>query len=46
MHRSDFYVYAEDISVMSKVHSFHPEKDLYFTEQRTGVNGNFGNAKQ
>ena len=39
---SAFHLYAGDVSAMSKVHEAHPEKHLYFTEQYTASNGNFG----
>ncbi len=39
---SAFHLYAGDISVLSKVHDAHPDKHLYFTEQYTGTDGNFG----
>ncbi len=39
---SAFHLYAGDISVLSKVHDAHPDKSLYFTEQYTASNGNFG----
>ncbi|MBK8627101.1 MAG: glucosylceramidase [Saprospiraceae bacterium] len=38
---SAFHLYAGDISAMSKVQEAHPDKNLYFTEQWTGANGNF-----
>ena len=37
-----FHLYAGDISVLSTVHSAHPDKHLYFTEQYTASDGNFG----
>lgn len=43
---SAFHLYAGDISAMSQVHALHPDKDLYFTEQWTGANGNFGDDLQ
>ncbi len=36
-----FHLYAGDISAMSAVHSAHPDKNLYFTEQWTGATGTF-----
>jgi glucosylceramidase len=39
---SAFHLYAGDISALSKVHDAHPDKHLYFTEQYTGTDGNFG----
>jgi glucosylceramidase len=38
---SAFHLYGGDISAMSQVNKAHPDKDLYFTEQWTGANGNF-----
>ncbi|WP_370469308.1 glycoside hydrolase family 30 protein [Nibrella viscosa] len=39
---SAFHLYAGDISAMSQVRAAHPDRNLYFTEQYTGTNGNFG----
>ncbi|MEP6846901.1 MAG: glycoside hydrolase family 30 beta sandwich domain-containing protein, partial [Panacibacter sp.] len=39
---SAFHLYAGDISVLSQVHNAYPEKNLYFTEQYTPSNGDFG----
>ena len=39
---SAFHLYAGDISSLSKVHAAYPEKDIYFTEQYTGADGDFG----
>jgi glucosylceramidase len=38
---SAFHLYAGDISALSAVHSAHPDKNLYFTEQWTGSTGSF-----
>ncbi len=38
---SAFHLYAGDISVLSAVHSAHPDKNLYFTEEWTGSTGSF-----
>ncbi len=38
---SAFHLYAGDIVALSTVHDAHPDKNLYFTEQWTGANGNF-----
>ncbi|MGG9962653.1 glycoside hydrolase family 30 protein [Ferruginibacter sp. SUN106] len=38
---SAFHLYAGDISALSAVHSAHPDKNLYFTEQWTGSTGTF-----
>jgi glucosylceramidase len=38
---SAFHLYAGDISAMSNVHTAHPDKNVYFTEQWTGANGSF-----
>ena len=39
---SAFHLYAGDISALSAVRAVHPDKALYFTEQYTPSNGNFG----
>ena len=39
---SAFHLYAGDISALSAVHSAHPDKAVYFTEQYTASTGNFG----
>jgi len=39
---SAFHLYGGDISALSTVRSAHPDKNLYFTEQYTASNGNFG----
>lgn len=39
---SAFHLYAGDISALSGVRAAHPDKALYFTEQYTPSNGNFG----
>ncbi|MCC6286618.1 MAG: glucosylceramidase [Chitinophagaceae bacterium] len=39
---SAFHLYAGDISALSTVKNAHPDKALYFTEQYTPSNGNFG----
>jgi glucosylceramidase len=39
---SAFHLYAGDISALSQVHNAHPDKNVYFTEQYTASNGNFG----
>ena len=38
---SAFHLYAGDISALSVVHSQHPDKNVYFTEQWTGSTGSF-----
>jgi len=40
---SAFHLYAGDISALTTVHNAYPTKNLYFTEQYTASNGNFGN---
>ncbi len=37
-----FHLYAGDISALSTVHAAYPNKDIYFTEQYTASNGEFG----
>jgi glucosylceramidase len=39
---SAFHLYAGEIDEISKVHTAHPDKAIYFTEQYTAANGNFG----
>lgn len=39
---SAFHLYAGDISALSTVKNAHPDKDVYFTEQYTPIDGNFG----
>ena len=39
---SAFHLYAGDINALSTVHNAFPNKDIYFTEQYTASNGNFG----
>lgn len=38
---SAFHLYNGDISAMSKVKKAHPDKEIFFTEQWTGVKGEF-----
>ncbi|MBX3254338.1 MAG: glucosylceramidase [Chitinophagaceae bacterium] len=37
---SAFHLYAGDVSAISQVHTAHPDKNLYFTEQWIGAPGN------
>ena len=39
---SAFHLYKGDISAMTTVHKTHPDKNVYFTEQYTSSNGDFG----
>lgn len=39
---SAFHLYNGDISALSTVHNAFPDKNLYFTEQYTPSNGDFG----
>lgn len=39
---SAFHLYAGNINVLSQVHAAFPGKNLYFTEQYTASNGDFG----
>ncbi|MFT3682237.1 MAG: glycoside hydrolase family 30 beta sandwich domain-containing protein [Ferruginibacter sp.] len=39
---SAFHLYGGDISALSQVHTAHPDKALYFTEQWTSAGGDFG----
>lgn len=43
---SAFHLYAGDISALSQVKNAHPDKNIYFTEQYTASNGNFGGDLQ
>lgn len=38
---SAFHLYGGDIRAMSTVRKAHPDKDVYFTEQWTGIKGDF-----
>ena len=37
-----FHLYGGDIGTLSNIHNTFPNKNLYFTEQYTAANGNFG----
>lgn len=39
---SAFHLYAGDISALTTVHNAYPSKNIYFTEQYTASNGDFG----
>jgi len=39
---SGFHLYAGDISALTTVHNAFPSKNVYFTEQYTASNGDFG----
>lgn len=39
---SAFHLYAGDISALTQVHNAYPDKHVYFTEQYTASNGDFG----
>lgn len=39
---SAFHLYGGNISALSDVHTQHPDKNLYFTEQWVGANSEFG----
>lgn len=43
---SAFHLYAGNISALSDVHNAYPTKNIYFTEQYTASNGNFGGDLQ
>lgn len=43
---SAFHLYEGDVSALSAVHSAHPDKKLYFTEQWTGSTGSFNGDLQ
>lgn len=38
---SAFHLYGGEIQALSTVRKAHPDKDVYFTEQWTGIKGNF-----
>ncbi|MEY4963516.1 MAG: hypothetical protein RLZZ323_835 [Bacteroidota bacterium] len=38
---SAFHLYEGDISALSSVHDAYPNKNVYFTEQYTGISGTF-----
>ncbi len=38
---SAFHLYAGEIETLEDVHQAHPDKNIYFTEQWVGANGNF-----
>lgn len=40
---SAFHLYRGNIGALTTVHNAHPDKNLYFTEQYTPSNGDFGN---
>ncbi len=40
---SAFHLYAGDITALSTVQTAHPDKNIYFTEQWTSADGDFGN---
>lgn len=42
IHGTAFHLYAGDIGALSTVHEAHPDRDVYFTEQWTGANADFG----
>lgn len=39
---SAFHLYGGDINALSTVHDAYPAKNIYFTEQYTAANGEFG----
>jgi glucosylceramidase len=39
---SAFHLYAGDINALNQVHNAYPDKNIYFTEQYTASNGDFG----
>lgn len=43
---SAFHLYAGDINALSQVYNAHPDKNIYFTEQYTSKDGNFGGDLQ
>jgi glucosylceramidase len=43
---SAFHLYAGDISALTQVHTAHPDRNVYFTEQYTPSNGSFAGDLQ
>lgn len=43
---SAFHLYGGDISALTSVHNAYPAKNIYFTEQYTASNGDFGGDLQ
>jgi glucosylceramidase len=43
---SAFHLYLGEIEALSKVHDAHPDKNIYFTEQWTSGEGDFGGDLQ
>jgi glucosylceramidase len=43
---SAFHMYLGEVTAMSKVHDAHPDKNIYFTEQWTSGEGDFGGDLQ
>lgn len=43
---SAFHLYAGDVSALSQVHTAHPDRNVYFTEQWTGSTGTFSGDLQ
>jgi glucosylceramidase len=43
---SAFHLYTGDISTLSIVHNAHPDRHVYFTEQYTPINSDFGGDLQ
>ena len=39
---SAFHLYSGDISALTTIHNAHPDKHVFFTEQYTASDGNFG----
>ena len=42
VHGTAFHLYGGDVSALSQVHDAHPDQGLYFTEQWTSSEGQFG----
>lgn len=39
---SAFHLYSGDVSALTTIHNAHPDKHVFFTEQYTASDGNFG----
>jgi len=39
---SAFHLYLGEVTALSELHDFHPDKAIYFTEQWTSARGDFG----
>jgi glucosylceramidase len=42
VHGSAFHLYAGDVAALAQVHAKHPDREIFFTEQWTSAEGDFG----